>query len=78
MSVMCVHAKPCLTLRDPVDCSLPGSVHGDSSGKNTEVCCHALLQGIFPTPISYVSCTGHLGSPIGQLHLNLKKKKKKN
>ena len=50
MSVMCVHAKPCLTLRDPVDCSLPGSVHGDSSGKNTEVCCHALLQGIFPTP----------------------------
>ena len=21
MSVMCVHAKPCLTLRDPMDCS---------------------------------------------------------
>ena len=32
------------------DCSLPGScVHGDSRGKNTEVGCHALLQGIFPT-----------------------------
>ena len=31
-------------------CSLPGSsVHGDSPGKNTGVCCHALLQGIFPT-----------------------------
>ena len=30
--------------------SLPGSsVHGDSSGKNTGVGCHALLQGIFPT-----------------------------
>ena len=30
--------------------SLPGSsVHGDSSGQNTRVGCHALLQGIFPT-----------------------------
>ena len=29
--------------------SLPGSsVHGDSPGKNTGMCCHALLQGIFP------------------------------
>ena len=35
---------------DPMDCSLPGSsVHGDSPLKNTGVCCHALLQGIFPT-----------------------------
>ena len=25
------------------------AVHGDSSGKNTGVGCHALLQGIFPT-----------------------------
>ena len=40
----------CPTLCDPMDCSLPGSsVHGDSSGKNTGVGCHALLQGIFPT-----------------------------
>ena len=31
-------------------CSLPGSsVHVDPPGKNTGVCCHALLQGIFPT-----------------------------
>ena len=30
-------------------CSPPGSsVHGNSSGKNTGVGCHALLQGIFP------------------------------
>ena len=30
-----------------MDCSLPGSsVHGDFSGKNTEVSCHFLLQGI--------------------------------
>ena len=38
------------TLWDPVDCSPPGfAVRGDSPGKNTEVGCHALLQGIFPT-----------------------------
>ena len=40
----------CATLYDPMDCSLPGSsVQGDSPGKNTEVGCHALFQGIFPT-----------------------------
>ena len=37
----------CLTFCDPLDCNPPGSaVHGDSSGKNTGVICHALLQGI--------------------------------
>ena len=41
--------QSCLTLLKPVNCSPPGSpVHGDSPGKNTEVGCHALLQGIFP------------------------------
>ena len=39
----------CLTLWDPMDCCLPGfSVHRDSPGKNTGVCCHVLLQGVFP------------------------------
>ena len=34
-----------------MDCSPPGTpVHEDSSGKNTEVNCPALLQGIFPPP----------------------------
>ena len=43
-------AWSCVTLCDPMDCSLWGSsVHGDSPGKNTGVGCHALLQGIFPT-----------------------------
>ena len=38
----------CLTLCDTMDCSPPASsVCGDSPGKNTEVACHALLQGIF-------------------------------
>ena len=36
----------CLTLCDPLDCSLPGSsVHG----KNTGVGSHSILQGFFPT-----------------------------
>ena len=42
--------QSCLTLCNPVDCSLPASsLHGDSPGKNTGVGCHAFLQGIFPT-----------------------------
>ena len=49
-SVLCLFAQLCLTLCDPMDCSLPGSsVHGDSPGKNPRVGCQALLQGIFPT-----------------------------
>ena len=44
----CSVAQSCLTLCNPVDCSLPGSsVHGDSPGKDTGVGCHALFQGIF-------------------------------
>ena len=47
---MCLVTQLCPTLCDPMDCSLPGSsVLGDSTDKNTEVGCHALLQGIFPT-----------------------------
>ena len=43
-----LHLGP--TLCDPVNYSLQGSsVHGDSPGKNTEVGCHAFLQGIFLT-----------------------------
>ena len=50
LAVLCLVAQLCLTLCDPIDCSLPGSsVHGDSLGKYTGVGCHALLQGIFPT-----------------------------
>ena len=43
---LCLVAGSCPTLCDPMDCSPPGSsVHGDSSGKNTRVGCHALLRG---------------------------------
>ena len=45
-----VLSRSCLTLRDPMDCSSPGSsIHGDSLGKNSGMACHALLQGIIPT-----------------------------
>ena len=43
-------AQVCLTLYNLMDGSPPGfSVHGIFPGKNTEVGCHFLLQGIFPT-----------------------------
>ena len=42
--------QSCPALCNPMDCSPPGFfVYGDSSGKNTGMGCHALLQGIFPT-----------------------------
>ena len=42
-------AQLCLTLCDPMDCSLSGSsVHKDSPGKNTGGSSYFLLQGIFP------------------------------
>ena len=48
--MLCLVAQSCLTLCDLMDCSLPGSsVLGDSSGKNTGVGFHVLLQGVFPT-----------------------------
>ena len=48
--LLCLVTQLCLTLSNPMDCSPPGSsVYGDSPGKNAEVGCHALLQGIFPT-----------------------------
>ena len=44
MVAVCLVAQSCLTLCDPMDCSQPASpAHGDSSGKNTRVGCHALL-----------------------------------
>ena len=47
---MCLVAQSCLTLCDPVDCSLPGySVRGESPGKNNGMGSLSLLQGIFPT-----------------------------
>ena len=47
---VCLSASSYLTLCDPGDWSPPvSSEYGDSPGKNTEVDCHALLQGIFPT-----------------------------
>ena len=47
---MCLVTQSCQTLCIPIDCSPPGSsVHGYSSGKNTGVGCHALLQGL-PNP----------------------------
>ena len=47
---VCLVAQSGPTLCNPMDCSPPGfSVHEDSPGKDSEVGCHALLQGVFPT-----------------------------
>ena len=72
-ALLCLVAQSCPTLCDPVDCSPPDcSVHGNSPGKNTGVCCHALLQGTFPTqgwnpglPLcrQILYCLSHQGSP---------------
>ena len=70
--------QSCPTPCNPMVCSLPGSsVPGDSPGRNTrEGCCHALLQGIFPTQGSnpgLLHCRwilyhlSHQGSPEGEL-----------
>ena len=60
----------CLTIRNAMDCSRPGSsVHGDSPVKNTGVGCHALLQGIFPTHGSNPRLLGLLHWQAGSLPL---------
>ena len=49
---ICVYLVPqsCRTLCNPMDCSPPGLYCSwDSPGKNTGVCGHSLLQGIFLT-----------------------------
>ena len=43
------HTQFCLTLREAMDCSPPGSCPWCSLGKNTGVSCHVFLQGIFLT-----------------------------
>ena len=74
-----VCAQLCLTLCNPMDCSVPGSsVHGISQGKNTGVGCHFLLRGgdlpdpgIKPAPLESPTLQAdslplnHLGSPKG-------------
>ena len=53
-----------------MDCSPSGSsVHGDFPGKNTEVGCHALLQGIFQTQGSNLHVLGLLHWQAGSLVL---------
>ena len=47
---LCLVTQTCSTLCASMDYSPPGSsVCGDSPGKTTGVCCHALLLGIFLT-----------------------------
>ena len=54
---VCASLHSCPTLCNPMDCSPPGSsVCGILQAKNTAVGCYFLLQGIFPTRGSSISC----------------------
>ena len=56
---LCSVAQSCLTLCDPVDCSLPGSSVDVISSKNTGVGCHFLLQGSLRTTTrTHIACIG--------------------
>ena len=57
--VLCSVAQSCLTLCDPVDCSLAGSSVDVISSKNTGVGCHFLLQGSLGTTTrTHIACIG--------------------
>ena len=57
---VCVCAQACLTLCDPMDCSLPRLLcPWNFPYKNTGVGCHFLLQGIFPTQV-LIPCLWHV------------------
>ena len=50
-------AQSCLTLRDPRDCSLPGSSRPwDFPGKSTGVGCHCLLQSFLLIKAKFFAC----------------------
>ena len=72
---LCLVAKLCPTLWDPMDYSLPRSSVWDFPVKNTGVGSHSLLQGIFLTQRSnpgLLHCRwilyflSHQGSPKGE------------
>ena len=56
-----------------MDCSLPGPSRPlcpwDPLGKSIKVCCHALLQGIFPTHVSNSHLLSFLHWQVGYLPL---------
>ena len=63
--------QSCPTLCDPMDCSSPGSLlcPWGSLDKDTEMGCHALLQGIFPTQASNPGVLRLLHWQVGSLSL---------
>ena len=63
---VCSVAKSCPVLCNPMDCSLSASsLHGILQARILECCCHALLQGIFPTrDQTHFSCISHIGGWI--------------
>ena len=59
-----------LTLCHPTDRSPPGSsVHGSSPSKKTEVGCHMIRQGVFPTPARNPHILSIMHRQVGSLPL---------
>ena len=71
-------AQLCLTLCNLIDYTHQAPLSMDSLGKNTGVCCHALLQGVFPTQglnphllrLLHWQSGSLLLAPPDQVHLN--------
>ena len=71
---VCVHAQPCPTLCDPMDCSPPGSsIHGISQARILEWVAISYSRGSSrPRDQTHISCIGkriclslsHLGHPL--------------
>ena len=61
----CISAQSCLTLCDPMDCSPPGSsAHGVFHTRILEWAAIPLLQGVFLTQGSHISCVSCIGRRI--------------
>ena len=62
---MCISAQSCLTLCDPMDCSPAGSsAHGVFHTRILEWAAIPLLQGVFLTQGSHISCVSCIGRRI--------------
>ena len=72
--VVVLVAKTCLTLLDPLDCSLVRLCPWNFPGKNAEVGCHFLLQGIVPSQGSNTSLLHWQVDPLPLSHLGSKQR----
>ena len=67
--------QSCLTLSDPMDCSLPGSsIHGNFQAKSTGVGCHCLLR----LGYKYAQNKDHVKTQEEDSHIQAKERGRRN